>query len=450
MLELVGANLEVPLVTGTSRRYVNLDFAASAPALVKVRDAVDEFLPWYSSVHRGAGYKSILATEVYEWARQAVASFVGATDEYVVIFTRNTTDSINLLASAMPDLTEVIAFESEHHANLLPWRRRRLSMLPAPLSASQAVTALEGALASSRRAERTCLVAVTGASNVTGEIWPIKQMAVLAHSYGARLFVDAAQLAPRVPIDMAALEIDYLACSGHKLYAPYGTGALIGRPDWLRAREPFLAGGGAVTFVTADDVLWADLPERQEAGSPNVVGALALGVACSALQETGMDCVEAHERNLMRLAEEGLSSIDTLDRYILWAPDASRIGVLTFNLTGFDHSLVAAVLSAEYGIGVRDGCFCAHPLLLHLLDIGSERADQLRSSLRKGERRPLPGAVRASFGVGSSTSDVERLVDAIRNLVTEGPSWEYQINPETQGYYPAPDSRLRPSWAFTA
>jgi selenocysteine lyase/cysteine desulfurase len=169
-LTLVGSEVEVPLVTGGWRRYVNLDYAASAPCLVSVKQAVDELLPWYSSVHRGAGYKSQLATDVYEDAREAVRSFVGGRPDDAVVFTRNTTDALNLLAAALPPDAEVFAFAGEHHANLLPWRRGRITVLPVPASPADALDTLDRALGSAAHGPR--LVTVTGASNVTGEIWP--------------------------------------------------------------------------------------------------------------------------------------------------------------------------------------------------------------------------------------------------------------------------------------
>ena len=194
-LELIGSDHPVPLVTGGERRYVNLDYAASAPCLVQVKEAVDELLPWYSSVHRGAGYKSQLATAAYEGARDAVRSFLGARESDAVVFTRNTTDAVNMLAAALPEGTEVLVFASEHHANLLPWRRGDVTCLPVPSSPAEALVLLERALAS-RATRRAALVSVTGASNVTGEIWPYPEIAQLAHRYGARFLLDAAPAGP--------------------------------------------------------------------------------------------------------------------------------------------------------------------------------------------------------------------------------------------------------------
>jgi selenocysteine lyase/cysteine desulfurase len=444
-LPLVGDNLEAPLVTGESRRYVNLDFAASTPALLGVRDAVEEFLPWYSSVHRGAGFKSMVSTAAYEGARRSVHSFLNARSDDVVVFTRNTTDSMNLLASALPEGCLVVTFETEHHANFLPWMRHDVSYLPTPPTPESAVASLTEFL-DATRGGRPRLVAVTGASNVTGEIWPIAHLAGAAHRHGASIVVDAAQLAPHHRIDMTELDVDYLAMSGHKLYAPYGAGVLVGRRDWIGEGEPFLAGGGAVDFVGTEEVLWTTLPDRQEAGSPNVVGAVALGTACRILEGIGMDAVAAREAEVMSLAEGRLAKVGGFRRYGLWGSGHPRIGVLTFNLGEMHYAEAAAVLSAEYGIGVRHGCFCAHPLMLHLLEVAPACADEIRAELREGGSPSIPGAVRASFGIGTTDDDVERFVDAVERLVVDGPQWTYE-RVGGVGCVPVPDPRPLPGLA---
>lgn len=439
---VVGRDQEVPLVTGSSRRYINLDDAASAPPLVDVAQAVDAFLPWYSSVHRGAGFKSRVSTAAYEGARDALRSFLGARPDDAVIVTRNTTDAANLLASSLPPRARVVAFASEHHANLLAWQRRPVTYLPIPESPGAALAQLDHALRG--RGGREVLVAVTGASNVTGEIWPVREIAEVAHRHGARVFVDAAQLAPHGPIDMTALDVDYLALSGHKMYAPYGAGALLGRPDWLARGAPFLRGGGAVTFVTLDEVVWAELPDRQEAGSPNVLGAVALGVACRTLAAYGMDALAEDERALQTYARTRLSAVPGLDLYALWDATCPRVGILTFNLRGYHHSKLAAILSAEYGVGVRHGCFCAHPLLLHLLRVGGDQAGDLRAALRRGEHPPLPGAVRISLGLDTTRADIDAATAALTAIAEDGPRWRYRARADADEYEPTPDTRPWP------
>ena len=439
---MIGGDLEVPCVDGRTRRYVDLDHAASTPAMAGVWAAVAEFVPWYSSVHRGSGYKSRLATAAYEGARGAVGEFVGARDGTVVLV-RNTTEAVNVLAAALPAGTRVLSTTAEHHANMLPWRRHELAVLPIAGSAWELVERCEHALRVAR--PRIDLLAVTGASNVTGEVWPLAELAAVAHHYGAELLVDAAQLAPHRAIDMAATGIDYLALSGHKLYAPFGAGALVARGRALERGEPLLRGGGAIELVTLDDVVWADVPDRFEAGSPNVVGAVALGAACRILDQVGMGAVAAHERGLSARLAAGLARVPGLRALRMWDdPTVDRVGLQTFDLEDYRHPLLAAILSAEHAIGVRHGCFCAHPLLTHLLGVPREEVERLQAEVRAGARVQLPGAVRASFGLGTTAQDVDRLVDALAEIAHSGPRWGYVHDSARDEYRPAPDVRALP------
>ena len=445
LVRLVGADVEVPLVTGGTRRYVNLDYGASAPALQVVHDAVEELLGWYSSVHRGAGFKSRASTAAYEGARESIHRFVNARDDDAVIITRNTTDSINLMAGILPEGTHVVCFAGEHHANLLPWKRMGVRYLPVPESPAEMLEILAATLRDLPHCEDPHLVAITGASNVTGEIWPLAEIAGVAHEHGARLLVDAAQLAPHAPIDMAGDGIDYLALSGHKLYAPYGAGALIGERDWLSAGDPFLRGGGAVKLVTTDETVWAELPDRQEAGSPNVIGAVALGVACDTLAQAGMDRVHAEEADLLAYALGRLGEIDGFEHYRIWDADHPRVGLATFNLRGVPYDLLAAVLSAEHGIGIRHGCFCAHPLMMRLLRVSDAEANRLLDETRAGHHERLPGAARMSLGLGANRSDIDAFVDGLRAIADDGPAWTYAVAEGTDEYEPDPDPRPLPA-----
>jgi selenocysteine lyase/cysteine desulfurase len=447
---LVGQDLEVQLADGETRSYVNLDMAASTPAMEAVADAVIEFLPWYSSVHRGAGFASQVSTRAYEAARSAVANFTGARSSDAVIFVRNTTEAINLLTHCLvlrPGHA-VLSTIVEHHANMLPWRRlARVELLDAPESQEQLLDDLRRALEDRHRP--IGIVAITGASNVTGEVFPVTEIGRLAHEHGALFAVDAAQLAPHRTIDMVAMGIDFLALSGHKMYAPFGGGALIGPSAVLADAEPMLAGGGAVTYVTTDDVQWAPLPDRHEAGSPNVVGAIALGAACTVLDRTGMAHIGAHEKRLLAYLDAQIDELPRLHRLRLWdGHDVDRLGVSTFTVEGMHHALVASVLSAEYAIGVRHGCFCAHPYITHLLGVGIADAHTIRERLRRGEHHEIPGAIRASFGIGTTVEHIDRLVAALREIITHGPHLDYVDDPHTGDYLPVDDRRRLPLFDF--
>jgi selenocysteine lyase/cysteine desulfurase len=415
----VSENLGVPTLHRTVVDYANFDHAASTPALESVKAAVDVALRTYSSVHRGNGYASKITSGWYEEARAEVGAFVGARAEDLVVFTRNTTDSLNLLGRSLPRDTTTFVFESEHHAALLPWNPRRTVRLPVPGSVADALVLLRDALEAAPAGPR--LVVVAGASNVTGELWPVEQVVALARTYGARVALDAAQLAPHVAVDIDALGVDFVAFSGHKLYAPFGAGVLAGRADWLNGASPYLRGGGATAKVTPKAVQWSEGAARHEAGSPNVIGAIALAAACATISAHRAE-VEAHEHALATRLRRGLESIEGVRTYSLFGQDHPRVGVAAFTVEGLDSSLVSAALSAEHGIGVRDGKFCAHLLVDALLDDESAGT-----------------AVRASVGLANTVEHVDRLVHAVAALAADGPAFDYERTPE--GWVPADDPR---------
>jgi selenocysteine lyase/cysteine desulfurase len=402
----------VPLVTGGRVEYANFDYAASAPCLTPVADALSAALPYYASVHRGAGHHSQVSTDAYERARRSVARFVGARSRPAdaVVFVRGTTDALNLLARSVPEGCTVVVFDSEHHASLLPWehpasRAARVVRLPLPASPEAAVESARSALRGAPEGPR--LLCVTAASNVTGEIWPVEELVEAAHAEDARVVVDAAQYVPHLPFSLEATGADYVALSAHKLYAPFGSGVLAGRADWLREATPYLSGGGATRLVTEHDVVWNDLPARHEAGSPNVLGAVALAAACDTLAPATQELLHIRESALLERLRAGLGRIDGVTELALWGGEHPRVGIVSFTVDGLPAELLAAALSAEYGIGVRDGLFCAHPLTRHLLPEGHTQA------------------VRASLGVGTTQEHVDRLVGAVAELVAHGPRWEY-------------------------
>ena len=417
----------VPCVDGSERRYVNLDAAASTSPFPAVMDAVQRFVPLYSSVHRGAGYKSRLATAAYESARATALAFAGRGpttadasgtldgDRDIAILCRNTTEALNQLAYRLrldPDdvvLTTVV----EHHANLLPWGRvavrRYVECGPdGTFDTDDVVAGLD-------QTPRPRLLALTGASNVTGWLPPLSDIVDAAHHRGVPVVLDGAQLAPHRPIPAS---VDYVAFSGHKLYAPFGAGVLVGPAATFAEGDPFLAGGGAVDLVDLDEVWWTEPPEREEAGSPNVVGAVALEAALDELGRIGWDAITAHEHGLATRLRRGLAAIDGV-RVLGPSIDTDTLAIAAFVVEGVDHALVAARLSAEWGVGVRHGCFCAHPYLVRLLGLSAAEVDLYREQVRAGDHRRMPGAVRASCGISSTEADVDTLLDAVAQITDE-------------------------------
>ncbi len=401
-------------VDGPDQRYLSLDAAASTSAHPAVAQRVQQFLPWYSSVHRGAGTKSRLATDAYEHARAAALRFAGRpTDgDDIAIICRNTTEAINHLAYRLrlqPDEV-VVTTVVEHHANLLPWARLcRRRFVECDRDGTFDVGAVEVALDGGPQPR---LLAITGASNVTGWSPPLTDIVAAAHARSIPVLVDAAQLAPHraLPVDA-----DYLAWSGHKMYAPFGAGVLVGPRATFTEGDPFLAGGGAVDLVDLDEVAWTDPPDREEAGSPNVIGAVALHAAIDALGDLGWSAIAQHDAELARRLRTGLAGVPRV-RLLGPALTTPTLPLATFTVDGVPHALLAARLSAEYAIGIRHGCFCAHPYLMRLLDLSDAEVAAYRRAVYRGDRSNIPGAVRASAGLSTTVDDVDRLVAAVDEI----------------------------------
>ncbi len=449
-----GVDLPVPVMGGATITGVNLDNAASTPPLNRVRDAVTAFSEVYSSVHRGTGYKSRLATEAYEQARELVADFLGVDKRtQVVIFVKGTTDALNRIAAeqARQDGRRVLVTEMEHHADLLPWRHRSGHIMVGLTPDGRIdLEAIEHKLVA--HAGGVGLVAICGASNVTGFVSPIHEVAELAHRHGALVSVDAAQLAPHHRIDMRLASdpghLDFVSFSGHKMYAPYGAGVLVAPRDFF-AGAPEVMGGGAISIVTWDDTVWADLPDREEAGSPNVIGAVALGVAIETLLELGFDAMIRHEVELgsALLARLGQITGVTVLGGAHASPDASRLALASFTIEGHHHGLVAAALSHEWGIAVRSGCFCANPYVFHLLHMSKEAVGAVEGEVTAGRRKALPGAVRASLAPYNEEAEIDRFVAAVSHIAARGPKADYEQSADgtfaPAGGWPSIPSPLR-------
>jgi selenocysteine lyase/cysteine desulfurase len=416
--------LVVPTLHGP-RTYANLDHAASTPALTVVAEAVERALRTYSSVHRGNGFASRVTSAFYEQARAEVAAFVGARAEDHVIFTRTTTDSWNLLSRALPEGTKVVVFASEHHSTLLPWGAERTVTLPVPRSVEAGLADLDATLAQVTADAPQTLVVVAGASNVTGEVWPVQALVAVTRRHGARLALDAAQLAPHRGVDLAATGVDYVAFSGHKLYAPYGAGVLAGRADWLDAAEPYLVGGGATARVTRDGVIWATGPARHEGGSPNVIGAVALAAACAVLAEH-RDDLARWEHHLAERLRRGLEAIPGVRLHSLFGTDSDRVGVVAFTSTGSTPRWCPPPCPSN----TASGCATA-----------SSARTRSSTPARRWRTRATPStAVRASLGLASRPEHVERLVSAVAGLAAYGPTLSYARGP--QGWEPDHDPRV--------
>ncbi len=442
LCEAIGGNTRVPVAAGGKKRYVNLDNAASTPAIRPVLDAIVSFAPWYSNVHRGTGFKSKLSSRAFDRSRELVYRFVRATpDRRIVLFTRNTTESINHLASRFPFGPDdvVLTTVMEHHSNELPWRKAarvvHVNVLPdGRVDEADFRDKLE------EMRGRVALVAVTGASNVTGYINPVHDYARWTHEAGGRIFVDAAQLAPHRPIDMRDPDdpeaLDFIAFSAHKMYAPFGAGVLVGERSVFEKGDPSLVGGGAVDIVNLENAYWTELPDREEAGTPDIVGAVALGAAIRWIEKTGWEKIIRHETGLTAYALEKLGRIPGISIYGDADPAnaANRLGVIPLNVGKLPHSLTAAILGAEWAIGTRSGCFCAHPYVKCLLHVGASEAREMEKRILNRDRSIVPGAVRVSFGVYNTKEDVDALCEALAAIASGRFLDGYELNKERGEY----------------
>ncbi len=379
---------------------VYLDSTASAQKPRQVIDAMTSMYEHaYANVHRGIYELSERATQMYEDARRNIARFINARSHREIVFVRNATEAINLVAYAwgLSHLTpedEILVTQMEHHSNLVPWQLvaartgARLRWVPITPDGHLDMDAVDRLLN-----ERTRLFAFTAMSNVLGTITPVRELVSRAHSVGALALVDGAQSVPHLPTDVQAWDADFVAFSGHKMLGPTGIGVLYGKRALLEEMPPFLAGGEMIREVTMEGATWNDVPYKFEAGTPAVVEAVGLGAAVDYLRELGMERVHAHERALVAYAYDRLGALDGVR--ILGPGPEDRGGVLAFVVEGVHPHDVAAFLDYE-GIAVRAGHHCAQPV---------------------HDAYGVPATTRASFYIYNDREDVDRLVDALRRAI---------------------------------
>ncbi len=405
---------------GNEQTITYLDHGASTHPPCVVLDTYRDFLErYYANIHRGNHYLSQKASQLYDDVSEIILDFVHADKKKNgVVLTANTTMALDLASFLMQNEEgATLVSNMEHHSNDLPHRKRgpvlRIGLLP---DGSLNYDDLETKL----RENKVKLVAVTGASNVTGYMPDIHRIARLAHAHGAKILIDAAQLLAHAAIDMRPNEdeshIDFLAAAGHKAYAPFGAAFLIAPMEVLNNAEPYIPGGGTVKFVTEDNIAWADGVDRHTGGTPNIAGVIALGAGIKWLSSIGLDWVRQHELELLMSVEERLRSIPGVE-VLGNIPPEQKLGVLSFNIQGIHHESVSTILNNEYGIATRNGCFCAHPYLSFLL--GCVDAEAIRLKVLANDKDVvLPGAVRATIGIYNNAEDLDKLINAVRELAS--------------------------------
>lgn len=417
---IVGVDAKIPLRSGQYTTAINFDNAASTPPFISVLEEINKFSTMYSSIHRGTGYKSQLSSKLFEDARSVILKFVKADPHRnTVIYVKNTTEAINKLSYRLWDgdkRSVVLSTWMEHHSNDLPWRNKfKVDYVQTDAIGKLSLEDMERKLI--KHKGNVKLVTVTGASNVTGYVNPIHKIAELAHRYKAKILVDGAQLVPHNAINMnpknPLQHIDYLAFSAHKMYAPYGIGVLIGPKETFRKGVSEFVGGGTAKVVTHDWVHWEDVPHKEEAGSPNVIGVIALVAAIKTLTTIGMQTIDQYENQLTMYANSKLQSIPGVTLYSHTTLGEPRIGVIPFNIKGMAHEMVATILSNYAGIAVRTGCFCTQPYLQKLLSISPKQMELLR----KNADAPRPGVVRLSFGLYNDFNEIDVFIHLLERII---------------------------------
>ena len=386
------------------RKLVYLDNAATTQKPQVVLDAIVEaYSRWNANVHRGVHHLSQVATQKHEEARKKVAGLIHAQSEEEIIFTKGTTDSINMLAYSFGEAMvhegdEVVVTQLEHHSNIVPWqmlcerKKAVLKVIPLREDLSLDIEAFKGLLN-----EKTRLVSVAQVSNVLGIINPIEEIICLAHEQNIPVCVDGAQSVPHLTVDVQQLDCDFLVFSAHKMYGPTGLGVLYGKKEWLDQLPPAEGGGEMIEHVSFEQTTYNVLPYKFEAGTPNYVGSYAFGKAIDYLQEIGLEHIASHEHSLAQYLEQQLAQIPNVRVYAEGAPKA---GAVSFNVYRADGSLIhpfdVGVLLDRQGVAVRTGHHCAEPLIDHL---------------------QVPGTVRASVAMYSTEADIDAFIAALKKAI---------------------------------
>ena len=384
------------------RPLVYLDNAATSQKPQPVLDAIIEaYTHWNSNIHRGVHHLSQVATAKHEEARQAVATFIGAKSSDEIVFTKGTTDAINALAfsfgeACLHEGDEIIVSGLEHHSNIVPWQmlceRKKAILRHIPLreDLSLDIEAFKGLLS-----DRTKLVSVAHVSNVLGTIQPIEEIIRLAHEKNVPVCIDGAQSVPHMRVNVQALDCDFLAFSGHKLYGPTGIGVLYGKREWLDTMPPHEGGGEMINHVRWSGTTYNDLPYKFEAGTPNFVGSWALKTAIDYMQTVGLDAIEEHEKELTQYCEQHLLALGCK----VYGGGQPKAGVISFNVYHGEqlvHPFDIGTLLDQQGVAVRTGHHCAEPLI---------------------DTMGVPGTVRVSFGLYNDQADVDAFLAALQKAI---------------------------------
>lgn len=426
---VVGLDTPVELEDGTKVPAINFDNAATTPALLPVMEEVDSKLSMYGSIGRGFAQKSNYSTDLYNDTRKKVLDFVGADEKnYTCFYVNNTTDGLNKLASALIESKDnvVLSTRIEHHANDLSWRER-CKVIYAEVDDQGRV--IYDDIEKLLKKNKVDYVAVTAASNVTGYVTDVHRVAKMAHKYGAKIIVDGAQIVAHRSFSMLGEteeeNIDFFVFSAHKMYSPYGGGAVVGLTSVLNEHMPEFYGGGIVKIVGDTEQTYKDAPARYEAGSPNYPGVVGMGKAIEVLREVGFDNIEDHEQKLIRKFMDGLLKYDTAVIYGDSKDISDRVGVVSFNFTDVNSHLLAEQLSKIGGVATRRGAFCAHPYVWRLLGVDPDGAIEAYASC---DDIYTPGMIRASFGIYNTEEEIDEFLKILPKAIEAAKKIQDEMN----------------------
>lgn len=395
---------------------INFDNAATTPPFKRVMKKILETSEYYGSIERGDGQKSLYCSDLYEESRNYLLKYFNAPEDiYTAIFVANTTDGLNMLSNILINSKDdiVITTRMEHHSNDLPWRGKcNLKYVEVREDGRININDIEELVDKYR--ERIKYITITGASNVTGYINDIKRIAKLIHKYGGKIIVDGAQLVPHKRVSMcqedSSENIDFLVFSGHKIYAPFGSGAVIGLKESFNMNPPDSKGGGTVDLVLDDREIWLNTPEKNEAGTPNLFGAVAIMEAMKEVERIGFDTIEKNEKELLKYIIDGLKDLSRVRLYADNENINDRLGILVFTIDGMSYEEVGEKLSEVRGIGVRQGGFCSHPYTRRVLGIAD---NELQNYISKNG---VPGLVRVSLGIYNTKKEANIFLETIEYL----------------------------------
>lgn len=395
---------------------INFDNAATTPPFKRVMKKILETSEYYGSIARGDGKKSQYCSDLYDSSRKYILEYFNAPEDiYTAIFVGNTTDGLNKLSNILIESKEdiVITTRMEHHSNDLPWRNKcDLKHVEVDKDGRIKVEDIEELL--DKYQEKVKYVTVTGASNVTGYVNDIRRIAKAAHRYGAKIIVDGAQLIPHKKISMIQDDIteniDFLVFSGHKIYAPFGSGVIIGLRKIFNEKEPASSGGGTVQIVLDERQLWLDTPEKNEAGTPNLFGAISIAEALKEMDKIGFQVIENNEKDLLSYLIKELKQFEKVTLYADNENIDDRLGILVFNIDGMTYEEVGGALADIRGIGVREGGFCAHPYTRRVLGIKDDELQRYMSEVG------IPGLVRVSLGIYNTKKEANIFLDTVEYI----------------------------------